>query len=224
MPKTLKISAQLIQPVRQNLSFNPSPDTPTPETILEQRKKLNETRKLNSSLKQEHARNEAVITQLRSVLSTMAVANGGKSIKADKDAGPPAAGSKTLDLSFLTSSPAAQKLRIGVATGPNTKHTPLTTNTTFILSQLPALQAMLRQLRPKLATLPKPADVAEKESKRDERKEYIESRIRLHLERAGQLAVGSNGDPVVAGRRIDISEAHALETVTSMLTQGNKPE
>lgn len=154
----------------------------------------------------------------------MAVANGGKSIKTDSDAGPQAAGNKGLDLSFLTTSPAAQQLRIGVATGSNKQHTPLTTNTTFILSQLPALQAMLRQLRPKLATLPKPADVAEKESKRDERKEYIESRIRLHLERAGQLAVGSNGDPVVAGRRIDISEAHALETVTSMLTQGNKPE
>lgn len=204
----------------QNLSFTPSPDAPTTETVLEQRKKLNETRKLNSSLKQEHARNEAVISQLRSILSTVAVANGGKSIKTDKDAAPPAAG---LDLSFLTASPAAQQLRVGVASGPNTQHTPLTTNTTFILSQLPALQTMLKQLRPKLATLPKSSEAAEKDTRRDERKEYIESRIKLHLERAGQLALGTNGDPIVAGRRIDISEAHALEAVTSMLTLGGKP-
>lgn len=84
---------------------------------------------------------------------------------------------------------------------------------------------MLKQLRPKLATLPKSADLAEKDPKRDERKEYIESRIRLHLERAGQLAVGSDGDLIVAGRRIGNSEAHALEAVTNMLTQReNKPE
>lgn len=56
----------------------------------------------------------------------------------------------------------------------------------------------------------------------DERKEYIESRIRLHLERAGQLAISDDGGPVVAGRRIDISEAHALENVASMLARDNK--
>lgn len=82
---------------------------------------------------------------------------------------------------------------------------------------------MLKQLRPKLASLPKASEAAEKDTKRDERKEYIESRIKLHLERAGQLALGTNGDPVVAGRRIDISEAHALEAVTSMLTLGEVP-
>lgn len=207
----------------QNLSFTPSPDTPTPETVLEQRKKFNETRKLNSSLKQEHARNEAVISQLRSILSTVAVATGGKSIKTDQDAAPTPAPAAGLDLSFLTTSSAAQQLRVGVASGPNTKHTPLTTNTTFILSQLPALQTMLKQLRPKLASLPKASEAAEKDTKRDERKEYIESRIKLHLERAGQLALGTNGDPIVAGRKIDISEAHALEAVTSMLTLGERP-
>lgn len=82
---------------------------------------------------------------------------------------------------------------------------------------------MLKQLRPKLASLPKASEAAEKDTKRDERKEYIESRIKLHLERAGQLALGTNGDPIVAGRKIDISEAHALEAVTSMLTLGERP-
>lgn len=173
-----------------------------------------ETRKLNRSLKDECVRNEAVITQLKSILSTVETA---KSEDKNDDQT-----TKPLDLSFLTSSPAARQLRVGVDTGGNSKHSPLTTHTRFILSQLPALQATLENLRPKLASLPQSMEQTEAKSKRDERKEYIESRIRLHLERAGQLAIGDDGNPVVAGRRIDISEARALENVASMLTQERK--
>ncbi|PLB33435.1 MIND complex subunit MTW1 [Aspergillus candidus] len=208
----------------ENLQLTPPPDAPTPETIQLQRRKLHETRKLNHALKQESARNETIISQLQSILSTVQTADGANGTKEEAqpaDTTTPSA-HRGLDLSFLTSSPAARQLRVGVDAGPGTQHTPLTTNTTFILSQLPALQAVLRQLRPKLATLPKSGDAMEVDSKGDERREYIESRIRLHLERTGQLAVGSNGNPVVAGRKIDISEAHALEMVTGMLTQGDK--
>lgn len=60
------------------------------------------------------------------------------------------------------------------------------------------------------------------QTKRDERKEYIESRIRLHLERAGQLTLSDDGNPMVAGRRIDRSEAHALENVANMFTRDHK--
>ncbi|CAG8224081.1 unnamed protein product [Penicillium salamii] len=194
----------------EGLSFKSSADTPTPETIHAQRKKLLETKKLNRSLKEESARNDAVISQLKSILSTIQTAKVGDA---------PATPSKPLDLSFLTSGPAARQLRVGVDTGSNAKHTPLTTHTTFILSQLPALQATLEKLRPKLAALPESVIPMETKSKRDERKEYIEGRIRLHLERAGQLATGDDGYPVVAGRRIDIKEAHALESVANMLTQ-----
>ncbi|PIG84740.1 Mis12 domain protein [Aspergillus arachidicola] len=207
----------------EGLDLNPSPDAPTPDTIVALRKKLQETKKLNRALKQETARNDAVISQLRSILSTVKGADGATSAKQEGDSETPALPmNKDLDLSFLTESPAAKQLRVGAAVGSNTKHTPLTTNTTFILSQLPALQALLKQLRPKLATLPKSADATEADSKRDQRKEYIESRIRLHLERTGQLGLGSDGNPVVAGRKIDISEAQALEAVTGMLTQGDK--
>lgn len=155
-----------------------------------------------------------MIDQLKSILSTVETAKPDGTSQ-DKTTQP-------LDLSFLTSSPAARQLRVGINAGTNTKHTPLTTHTTFILSQLPALQATLENLRPKLASLPQSLEQMEAKSKRDERKEYIESRIRLHLERAGQLAVGDDGNPVVAGRRIDISEAHALENVANMLTQERK--
>lgn len=174
-------------------------------------------------MKQEYDRNEAVISQLKSILSTVEAA---KSAEGEGDTKSQTANRPDLDLSFLTSSPAAHQLRVGVTAGSNAKHTPITTNTTFILSQLPALQAILRKLRPKLASLPKSADEMELDHKKDERREYIESRIRLHLERTGQLAVGGDGNPVVAGRRIDIAEAQALEAVTGMLTAGDnkKPE
>lgn len=162
-------------------------------------------------MKDECARNEAVISQLNAILSTVKTAEKNGTADGSKKA--------PLDLSFLTASPAAQNLRVGVDTGSNTKHTPLTTNTTFILTQLPVLQATLEGLRPKLASLPGSLKEMETKTKRDERKEYIESRIRLHLERAGQLAMGDDGHPVIAGRRIDVSEAHALESVANMLAQ-----
>ncbi|KAI2999164.1 hypothetical protein CBS147346_7843 [Aspergillus niger] len=215
---TFKVPDDLMGWIRlkhyENLCLDPPSDAPTPETISAQRKKLHETKKLNRALKQESARNEAVIAQLRSILSKTQIA------KQENDVAPN--GQSNLDLSFLTSSPAAQQLRVGAATGSNTQHTPITTNATFILSQLPALQALLKELRPKLATLPHSGDKMDTEPKADARREYIESRVRLHLERAGQLAVGSDGNTVVAGRKIDIAEAQALEAITGMLTQGDK--
>lgn len=195
------------------MTFTPSPDSPTPESIHAQRKKLLETRKLNRSLQEEANRNTAVISQLKNILSTVETA---KQESGKQESNPP------LDLSFLTSGTAARQLRIGVDAGANSQHTPLTTHTHFILSQLPALQTTLANLRPKLASLSTPVNESDTKSKRDERKEYIESRIRLHLERAGQLAIGDDGNSVVAGRRIDISEAQALENVANMLTQQKK--
>ncbi|KAH1676160.1 hypothetical protein KXV79_008526 [Aspergillus fumigatus] len=199
----------------QNLVLDPSPNAPTPETIHALRRKLNETKKLNSSLKRESAQNEAVISRLRSILSIVHAPDVAKDTNGEGKAGTLLLKQeKDLDLSFLTSSPAAQQLRVGVDTGPSTQYTPLTTNTTFILSQLPALQAMLKQLRPRLVTLPKSSDIMESDAKFDERKEYIESRIKLHLERTGQLPVGANGSPMIVGRKIDMAEAQALESVT----------
>lgn len=78
---------------------------------------------------------------------------------------------------------------------------------------------MLKQLRPKLGTLPTSSDAMGAEVKRDERAEYIDGRIRLHLERAGQLTLGDAANPVVGGRKIDLGEARALEVVTGMLRE-----
>lgn len=76
---------------------------------------------------------------------------------------------------------------------------------------------MLTQLRPKLSTLPKSAEEMDLDSKKDERREYIESRIRMHLERSGEPPIIGEGSAVVAGRKINTSEAQALETVASIL-------
>ncbi|KAL1967448.1 hypothetical protein VTN77DRAFT_3233 [Rasamsonia byssochlamydoides] len=195
----------------EGLSFsNQESDTPTPESINLQRKKLQETRKLQRALKQECARNDAIIAQLRAILSDAQSATLKQS--AGDSQAPVSVRRETPDLSFLTSDPAAKQLNVGNNAGP------LTTNTTFILSQLPALRAMLAQLRPKLSTLPKSADEMDLDSKKDERREYIESRIRLHLERAGEPAM-SDGGGVVAGRKIKRSEAQALENVASILNK-----
>ncbi|KAL4989179.1 Mis12 protein-domain-containing protein [Aspergillus falconensis] len=204
----------------ENISLNPSPNAPTIDTIFALRQKLQETKKLNRALKQESARNEVMIAQLKAVLFATKPSDAATDTKESETT---SLARKDLDLSFLTASLAAQQSRVGVATGSNTQHTPLTTKTTFILSQLPALQALLKELRPKLAALPKSGLAKDKEPKPDERRDYIESRIRLHLERSGQLP-GSDGNPTVGGRRMDISEAQALEAVTSMLIQADKKE
>ncbi|KAK2762281.1 hypothetical protein FQN54_001291 [Arachnomyces sp. PD_36] len=198
----------------ENLSFGKqSPDAPTPESINLQRQKLHETRKLQRSLKQESARNEAVIAQLKSILS-----QGGSSSSKEGDEKPQLEHNQNLpNLSFLSSAPAAKQINVG--DGTVASHTPLTTNTTFILSQLPALRAMLVQLRPKLASLPATADGMEHDSKREERRRYIESRTRIHLERTGELST-RNTNGFVKGRKIDSQEAHALEGVMGMLTDG----
>ncbi|KAL5342441.1 Mis12 protein-domain-containing protein [Aspergillus crustosus] len=209
----------------ENISLISSHDAPTVDVILALRQKLQETKKLNRALKQESARNDVVISQLKTILAATQKLKTAEINGMDLTEDAISTGKKDLlDLSFLTSSPAAQQLRVGVSTGPNKQHTPLTTNTTFILSQLPALQAMLKELRPKLASLPKSGLSVDKDSKSDERREYIESRIRLHLERSGQLPVSNDGTTAIGGQRMNISEAQALEAVTSMLTQADKKE
>ncbi|GAD91651.1 Mis12 domain protein [Paecilomyces variotii No. 5] len=207
----------------ESLSLNTlsSPNAPTPESINAQRKKLHETRKLQRALKQESARNEAIIAQLRSIISnaetttTKQSESSGESqdLRTSRDPRLP-------DLSFLTSDPAAVQLRVGSGAESGTSNH-LTTHATFILSQLPALRDMLNRLRPRLATLPKSTDEMELDSRKAERRAYIESRIRLHLERTGELAI-DEGNIVLAGRKIRTNEAQAVENVMGMLADDEK--
>ncbi|KAL1989666.1 hypothetical protein VTN49DRAFT_6863 [Thermomyces lanuginosus] len=191
-----------------NLSLSNDPDAPTPESIDLLRRKLRETRKLQRALKHEYAQNEAILSQLRAVLS-----NVQQSATEVAGSAPQASETKAnLDLSFLTNDPAAKMLNVG---GGNA----LTTNTTFILSQLPALRAMVAQLRPKLQTLPTVNAIGNSEEsiRRNERRAYIESRVRMHLERSGRALGEAAG--VGTGRRVSKSEVEALETVSNLLQE-----
>ena len=94
---------------------------------------------------------------------------------------------------------------------------PLTTNTNFVLSQLPTLKAILADLRPKLARLRNARQGLDsaKDERREERREYIEQRTRLHLERNGD-AVMENA-VTLDGRKVDRDEIEALEKAASVL-------
>ncbi|OJD22550.1 hypothetical protein ACJ73_06099 [Blastomyces percursus] len=209
----------------EKLSLGPTPpNAPTLESITLQRQKLRETRKLQRALRQESDRNGAIIAQLRSIIFR----DTHHPPSADeKEATTPAIHSQTTttststtadapDLSFLLTDPAARRLRIGDATDPS--RNPITTNTTFLLSQLHALRTMLSQLQLKLTTLPQSADDMELDPKREERREYIESRTRMHLVRNGELGrAGEGHGVVVAGRKVEADEVRALEGVVEML-------
>lgn len=118
-----------------------------------------------------------------------------------------ASSSQLPNLSFLTSGSAASTLRVG-------QNKSLTTNTDFVLSQLPALHAATQKLRAKLTSLS--TTTIPSNLKRDERREYIDSRIKLHLERSGGTALGG-GQAVISGRKISGAEAHALEVAENIL-------
>ncbi|KAL1953129.1 hypothetical protein VTO42DRAFT_3564 [Malbranchea cinnamomea] len=200
----------------KDLSFGPRPpNAPTIESITRQREKLRETRKLNRLLRQEAAQNDAVIAQLKAML-TPPNANSSSSHDTGNET---VATTQLPDLSFLLTDPTAKRLNVGSDDVPPS-HTPLTTNTTFILSQLPALRALVEQLRPKLATLPKAGGNSELNAKRAERKEYIDSRTRLHLQRMGDLSgTAGDGPGVVPGRRVASEEVKELENVARMFDQ-----
>ena len=119
--------------------------------------------------------------------------------------------SATNSLSFLTNSGSAQSLHVSQTADSR----PLTTNTNFAVSQLPALRALLADLRPKLAAL-KVANMSNESAKdelREERRGYIEQRTRSHLVRNGGTL--QNNSAALPGKRVDAEEVQALEKVAS---------
>ncbi|KAF3481090.1 uncharacterized protein GIQ15_03849 [Arthroderma uncinatum] len=206
----------------EGLSLEPNcENAPTEESLTLQRQKLRETKKLNRMLTQECARNDAILSQLRSMVSAVKPNQGTQSTP--MEAATPAtpafdAETQLPNLSFLLSDPRAKKLRMGDG-GAGPSRTPLTTNTTFILSQLPALRSVLAQLRPKLLTLPKSVDEMELDQKKGERREYINSRTKLHLDRTGGGSESEQVHDVVRGKRVNVEEVLALEGVAATFSK-----
>jgi kinetochore protein Mis12/MTW1 len=128
-----------------------------------------------------------------------------------EDVRPP--GAAQHDFSFLTSNPSARALNV---TTSNSAHQPLKTNANFALSQLPALRSLLADLRPRLASLQTstPRIDGARAERREERREYIEQRARMHLQRNGESSLVR--DPAIAGKRIEPEQVEALEKVADI--------
>ncbi|KAK8152980.1 putative MIND kinetochore complex component Mtw1 [Phyllosticta citrichinensis] len=202
---------------------------PTPESVQALRQKLSETSKLQTALLVEKARNEALLTQLRSLLgapttkreptaSPRATDNGGSNREEIE-------GQAAASLGFLSTGPAAQALGVSstLATEAGTaarNNEPLKTNTAFTLSQLPALRSLLESLRPKVAALGPSAGSELSQERRD----YIEKQTRRLLERRGVDVKNGDGSVEGMGRRIAPEEVRGMEEVASMVGQGDKME
>lgn len=153
---------------------------------------------------------------MRSLLSSEPSSRTGSDSK-DEKSGAVKTGTKPPLFAFLHENPSAKALGVGSAS-----HASLTTNVNFALSQLPALRSLLANLGSKLHTLPSAARKVDWDSAREERKLYIETQTRRHLERTGGLALDEQGrvkseEWTGVGRRIQAEEVAAMEGVVHML-------
>lgn len=167
--------------------------------------------------------------------------DGQPSVDDDNNPTAPSSTDDSSPLAFLTSHPETRSLVLGAASGSS--HQPLTTSSTFITSQLPALRALLATLRPKLARLAAAAappphepsshvdDPTRSQSQEEElqlstpdaRTQYIETQTRRHLTTTQGLdldatgAVRDGAEWQGPGRRIGPDEVRSLEQVVDIL-------
>lgn len=139
---------------------------------------------MSRALATEQHRNEAILSQLRAIVSP----------KSEDDLLP--------NLSFLAKTDTRQAL---------SSQQPLTTSTTFTLSQLPALKTAIGDLKQRLAQLEgvEPRLNTAKDERREERREYIEQRLRSHLEQHGRLP--NTDSELISGKRTETAEVEAVE-------------
>jgi kinetochore protein Mis12/MTW1 len=140
-------------------------------------------------------------------------------VKAEQQSSPTRLAQRVQDIhgafAFLSNTESAQALGIIsiTANASTSNSTPLETNTSFTLAQLPALKALLHDLRPKLAGLGGDAGAKESEQAR-ERRTYIENQTRKVLEKRG---VEIDNELVELGRRVPPEELAALESIVESM-------
>jgi kinetochore protein Mis12/MTW1 len=187
-------------------------DAPTPDSINRLRRKVQETEKLQSALQAEVSQNEALLAQLRPLVSASPPA---ASSNTDNDTSQP----HTHSFSFLTNTPSATTLGVGTQSHANS----LVQNTSFIHSQLPSLREIVATLRSHLATLPAKNMAAGVDANTEARHAYIEIQTKRALERVGVDAVVTQD--MELGRRMGGEEARALEgIVNAMAAQQERDE
>jgi kinetochore protein Mis12/MTW1 len=187
------------------------PDAPSAESIVLQRRKLRETQKLHSLLLAETAKNDTTIATLKALLTSRAPKGESKT---HTETGYPT-------FAFLQNK--------GDLTG-DALH-PIGATTSFTLSQLPALKALLQDLRPRLLALEdggvKNGTIGEEvKSWRRERLEFVERETRRHLETVRGLELGEmgevrDGEWQKEGRHLGKGEVEDLERVVGMVDRGD---
>jgi kinetochore protein Mis12/MTW1 len=187
------------------------------ESITLQRRKFQETQRLHRILHSEIARNNAIIKQLKALLSP--------------PANPPTEQSEPSAAGPAAPYPALAFLQNKASLAAGTATTPLSTTTAFALSQLPALKALLAELRPQMKTLAQPSalrdpnlnEAAVEKSWRRERLEYVESQTRRLQVNARGLELGQQGEVrdgewQEQGRSLAKGEVDALERIVAMVS------
>ena len=155
------------------------------------RRKVAASQTVSKALDKEYERNETMLAELRSLLS----------VHPPEQSHPP------------------NQPNFGAFTGnghTGNNRQPLTTHTNFTLSQLPALRAIVAELRPKLAKAHATSLGVEsaKDERREERRDYIEQRTKAHLEKNTHLP--SDDAAALSGKSMDLDEVEALEKVAGV--------
>ncbi|EGR48666.1 uncharacterized protein TRIREDRAFT_107552 [Trichoderma reesei QM6a] len=196
-------------------------DRPSPESITALRRRLQASQKLNAVLEAEHARNEALLRNLRSLLGIASPSEHAATTKTEEgEEGHEAAAAAAVPSSASNGAASTLSpftfLRDKGGLEESGGEQPITTTTEFALSQLQALRALsgsLRQLLPELARW------------RRERAEYVESSTRKYLETVVGLELGPEGEVRDGewqgeGRGLSKGEVEGLEKVAAMLGGG----
>ena len=84
------------------------------------------------------------------------------------------------------------------------------TNTQSLISQLPAIRQALTELKPRLKTLPENIGDVDWESRREQRRAYIEGRVRKVVDGMGD---GEGNGDAMKGLRFGREEVRDLEAV-----------
>ena len=187
---------------------------PTAEEVQQLQHKLRQTKKLNVALDATVQRNNAALEQLRAL--TQGAPAG---MKMEQESGEQSGGSGKSTYTFLSNGDAAKSLGVGTGTNDPNNDGPLTTNTAFALSQLPALRSLLDELRPKLGSTGDAQLAAAESHSARERRLYLNNQTKKAVERQGvQLATSAEG----LGRRVQGDEVAALEGIVDALSAGKK--
>jgi kinetochore protein Mis12/MTW1 len=215
----------------EGLNFAPSlsPDAPTLESITLQRRKHQETLRLHRILQAEATRNAALIQQLKSLLSSPPQASSSQIVPKHEPRQDPDMGEEEEESSYSVFAFLQQKADLATTSAA----TPLSTTAAFALSQLPAMKALLADLRPALKTLSSPhahapdpnlsaAGQGDGKSWREQRLEYVELQTRRLHENVRGLELGPqgavrDGEWQEEGRRVGRVEVEALERVVGFV-------